>query len=137
MPWLGEGLILALTAHDTRPVVGSSPKTPVVIGFTMVQGTTSIGWPKLVMLVAGGGCSLLGLAVLFGWCSSNEVLIHVSPALPSMQPNTDLNFWLCGTGLLALAFGRWSLTAVSDVIVVTVGLLTFFQYLRVFDCRET
>jgi hypothetical protein len=71
----------------------------------MAQGNVSIGWPKLVMLVAGGGCSLLGLAVLLGWYSSNEVLIHVSPALPPMQPNMALNFWLCGTGLLALAFG--------------------------------
>ena len=99
----------------------------------MAQGNTSIGWPKLIMLVAGGGCSLLGLAVLFGWYSSNEVLIHVGPTLPPMQPNTALNFWLCGTGLLALAFGWWYLAAVSGVIVVTVGLLTFLQYMFTID----
>jgi PAS domain S-box-containing protein len=99
----------------------------------MAQGNVSIGWPKLVMLVAGGGCSLLGLAVLLGWYSSNEVLIHVSPGLPPMQPNTALNFWLCGTGLLALAFGWWSLMAASGVIVVIVGLLTFFQYMFTID----
>ena len=99
----------------------------------MAQGNTSIGWPKLIMLVAGGGCSLLGLAVLFGWYSSNEVLIHVGPTLPPMQPNTALNFWLCGTGLLALALGWWHLAAVSGAIVVTVGLLTILQYMFTID----
>ena len=80
------------------------------------------------MLVVGGGCSILGLAVLFGWYTANEVLIHVSPALPPMQPNTALSFWLCGIGLLALAVGWWYPTAVCGVIVVTVALLVFLQY---------
>jgi hypothetical protein len=64
-----------------QPAVISSPEAENVVGFTMAQKNAGMGWPKLVMLGAGGVSSLLGLTALFGWGTANEILVHVRPAL--------------------------------------------------------
>jgi len=115
------------------PIVLSLPKIWVVVRFIMKLGKTNTGWPKLVILAAGGCCTLLGLVVLFGLYTSSWALTYVTSSLSPMQPNTALSFWLCGVGFLAMVYGWRYLAAVSGVIVAAIGLLTFIQYLFMVD----
>lgn len=64
-----------------EPAVISSPENQNVVGFTMAQRNAGMGWPKLVMLVTGGVCSIFRLTVPFGWGTANEILVPVRPAL--------------------------------------------------------
>jgi sensor domain CHASE-containing protein len=105
----------------------------VVERFFMEPGKTNAGWPKLVILAAGGCCTLLGLAVLFGLYTSSWALTYVTSSLSPMQPTTALSVWLCGVGFLAMVNGWRYLAAVSGVIVAAIALLTFIQYLFVVD----
>jgi hypothetical protein len=64
-----------------QPAVISSPESQNVVGFTMAQRNAGLGWPKLVVLVAGGVPSILGLTGLFGWGTANKILVHVRQSL--------------------------------------------------------
>jgi PAS domain S-box-containing protein len=93
----------------------------------MKSGKINAGWPRLVILTAGGCCSLLGLAVLLGWYTSSWAFTYLSPTLSPMQPNAALSFWLCGVGFLAMVSGWHDLAAGTGVLVAAIGLLTFVQ----------
>ncbi len=99
----------------------------------MQSENTGTGWSQLVMLMAGGCCSLLGLVVLFGWYSDREVLTQITSSLAPMQPNTALSFCLCGIGFLSIVFGWRGLAAMNGLIVATIGLTTFIQYIFSID----
>ena len=58
------------------------------------------------IVVLAGLTALLGLVVLIGWFTHNEVLLQVCPGFVPMQFNTALGFFISGAGLLLLALWR-------------------------------
>ena len=78
---------------------------------------------------AGALSALLGFLVLFGWHTHNLSLLHLHPAFVAMAYNTALGFFLCGTGLLALAVNRPRLAVPGGIYGVCCGSLTLGEYL--------
>ena len=65
-----------------------------------------VRWSTLVVVVAGGASAALGLVVLVGWHTKYVTLLQIHPTFIAMVYNTALSLFLCGVGLLAIAFGR-------------------------------
>jgi PAS domain S-box-containing protein len=81
----------------------------------------------LALLVAGGFAVALGVMVLIGWHLHNALLIQLRPAFMPMSYNTALFFVLCGTGLLAVAWGRSRAGLAVGGFTALFGLLTLSQ----------
>jgi hypothetical protein len=87
------------------------------------------GWKRTAVLMAGSGCSLLGLMVLVGWFSSLSILTQIASSLPRMQPTTALSFVFCGAGFIAISTARQYLAAAAGLFVAAIGALIVTQYL--------
>ena len=90
---------------------------------------------RLVRLDAAGTATILGLtstmlgiAVLVGWYTDNELLTRVDSAFVPMQYNTALGFVFCGAGLLAWRIGCPGIAAAVGVVAAMIGLLTLAEY---------
>jgi hypothetical protein len=90
---------------------------------------TSEQWLRLVILISGAVCAGLGLTVLVGWYTRNPFLIQILSVLLPMAPNVALEFFLCGTGLLAVLRGWLALTRVAGGLALLLGLTIFDQYI--------
>jgi len=89
----------------------------------------SAGWSKAIVTVAGGLIIALGLLVLVGWHTHNTTLLQIHPSFVAMVYNTALGFFLCGTALLAIGFGRPRLAAIGGVYAVAMGLLNLSEFI--------
>ncbi len=90
---------------------------------------------RLVRLDAAGAATILGvtsamlgIVVLVGWYTDNELLTRVDSAFVPMQYNTALGFVLCGTGLLAWRIGCPGIAATVGVVAAVIGLLTLAEH---------
>ena len=95
----------------------------------MPDNKNIILFPKRIATLGSAATVMLGLIVLFGWYTHNEVLIQVHPAFVPMQYNTALGFFLGGTGLMALILERQRLAAVFGWSLLAIGLLTLCEYI--------
>jgi PAS domain S-box-containing protein len=66
-----------------------------------------MGRPKRFMLVTGGGCSLLGLAALWGWDSSSAALTHWGPSMQMALHSARSSGGLLATGVLLAVLLTW------------------------------
>jgi PAS domain S-box-containing protein len=83
----------------------------------------------LIIRVAGGMATAMGLMVLVGWYADNAVLVQLTPAWGPVPYNSALSFVLSGAGMLALTVGWSRLAAACGTIVAVVGGLTLAEYL--------
>lgn len=85
-------------------------------------------WSNLVVIVAGGASTAVGLGALMGWSTDTADLVRMLPAFVPMQYGTALGFLLCGVGLLALLFARPRLALACGAVAAALGLLTLIGY---------
>lgn len=86
-------------------------------------------WPRLVIMLSGAVCAGLGLTILVALYTRIPFLIQMFPVSLPIAPNVALEFFLCGTGLLAVLRGWLALTRVAGGLALGLGLTTFGQYL--------
>jgi signal transduction histidine kinase len=75
--------------------------------------------------------ALVGLLVLVGWATNNEILKRGLPSAVTMKPNSAACFVFCGCNLwLAGARSRWARRVARAFALVTalIGLLTLAEY---------
>ncbi len=79
-------------------------------------------------MLTGICVALLGLCVILGWHTGNRMLMQVRPTLVAMVYNAALGFLMCGLTLLlgALRFRRAMMA--TGVVVLSLGILTFIEY---------
>ena len=93
-----------------------------------------LGLPKreAPALTAGLLSALLGLTVLMGWYTHNEMLLHIVPSFVAMAYNTSLGFFLCGLSLIAStlppARPARAVAFLAALLALVVGLLTLTEY---------
>ena len=83
---------------------------------------------KLFVVTAGSLATALGLLVVVGWHTHNEVLLHVRPNFVAMVYNAALGFILCGTAIIAISLGRPRWATLGGVLASSIGLLTLVEY---------
>jgi len=79
-------------------------------------------------LLSGGLSIALGLLVMAGWYSGNELLIRFHPLLDPMQLNTALGLMLGGLSLVAASTGRKWPTALPAALAALLGGLTLIEH---------
>ncbi len=84
---------------------------------------------RMIARIAGILVLSLGATVLFGWYTTNEMLIQVFPSFAPMQYNTALAFLLSGAGLIAHSLKIRSITFLCGLFVFAVGFATLIQYI--------
>lgn len=90
--------------------------------------------PKKVLVFSALNYALLiavlclGLVVIYGWHTSNALLIQIMPAFVPMQYNTALCFVWVSLGLFAFAFNRLLLSRVFGCVLSVMAWTTLFQY---------
>ena len=82
---------------------------------------------RIIFMSAGGAVSAFGLLVLAGWHTHNPSLIRVWPGMAPMPYNAALGFFLCGGGLVALAFGKKRMALAGGAYAAAVGTLAFIE----------
>ncbi|MCZ6835045.1 MAG: ATP-binding protein, partial [Planctomycetota bacterium] len=80
-------------------------------------------------ILTGSLTLLLGLLVIFGWHTGNEMLVQVLPEFVPMQYNTALGFILCGAGVLLSIFGKIWPSMIMGTLSMVVGSLTLVEYI--------
>ncbi|HAT71434.1 MAG TPA: hypothetical protein DCS63_01285 [Elusimicrobia bacterium] len=83
---------------------------------------------RLIFMTAGAAASVIGLLVLAGWHIHNISLIRAWPGMAPMPYNSALGFFLCGGGLVTLAFGEKRPALAGGVYGAAVGVLTLIEY---------
>ena len=91
------------------------------------------GGLSLAALVLPAFTTLLGATVILGWYLGSRTLIQILPQFVPMQYNTAAGFLLGGASLLALRANRHRMARVLAGIVVSIGVLTLFQYVSGVD----
>ncbi len=84
---------------------------------------------KKLSIVGARMSALLGLIVLFGWYTHNEILIQFSPSFVPMQYNTALGFLLCGLGIFFIDRKNHNIGVACGSLVLLLGLLTLLEYI--------
>lgn len=95
----------------------------------MEKDGLSVWWPRIVVILSGGMCATLGLAVIIGWHTHNLSFVQVAPTFPPIYYNTAVGFFLCGAGVLAVASSRLRLAQVSGGLAAALSAVTLSQYL--------
>jgi len=88
---------------------------------------------NLLSILAGTLSLLVGISVLIGWYTHNEVLIQVSSILVPMQFNTALCFVMSGLGILVISSGRRYCGIGCGSIVALIGVMTLAEYILAMD----
>ncbi|MCM2679632.1 response regulator [Echinimonas agarilytica] len=88
-------------------------------------------WLKTTQQIASVISVCLGLLVLIGWYTHNELLIQVSPSFVPMQYNTAFGFLIAGSGLFAVNSALRS--GVLSFVLMLLGALTLFEYIAAID----
>ncbi|WP_051560555.1 ATP-binding protein [Marinobacterium jannaschii] len=88
---------------------------------------------KAIGTVIAALSALMGLVVMTGWYSKNQLLIQIDPEFVPMQFNTALGFLMSGTGLLAAIYNRRYLMVGLGGMLAALGGLTLAEYLADVD----
>jgi len=84
-------------------------------------------------VLASGAILLLALTVMTGWQIRAAVIVQILPHFAPMQFNTALEFFLCGSGLLARSMGQQRVATSLACVAILIALATFIQYLAGLD----
>jgi signal transduction histidine kinase len=71
----------------------------------------------------------MGLLVIIGWHSNNNILVQVRPEFVPMQYNTALGFFLCGLLVLTVYLKKNGVSKIVACIVGFIGFVTLIQYI--------
>ena len=58
----------------------------------------------IMVIIAAGLISFLGVIVLIGWYTHTIALIQILPTFVPMQYNTAMGFMFCGLSVIFIAF---------------------------------
>ncbi len=76
---------------------------------------------------------IVGLLVLIGWYTQNELLIQIRPTFVPMQYNTALGFLLSALGFYAILRSSYKAAIVLGSLLLAIGLGTLSEYIFLYD----
>ncbi|MBD1388330.1 response regulator [Neiella sp. HB171785] len=93
----------------------------------MIQGT----WWNWAHRIAGAITLSLGILVIIGWYTHNELLIQIDPSFVPMQYNTALGFVASAIALLCVRSAKTA--GFMSVFLIVLGSLTLTEYIAGVD----
>ena len=88
---------------------------------------------KSFFIAVGAILTAVSLVVMFGWFTNNQALVQIQPQFASMKFNTAFGFFLCGTSLILLRFGRKTAVRYLSILLTVMATMSLSEWLLQID----